>query len=160
MVTEVTFLGVIFDSRLTWEPQFCKMQVKAYKRLNLLRHLSSLWQKPSPNIMKHLFSAIIRPIFEYGSMCYVNAAKVQLEKLQLLQNQALRVITKSPQFMSIKDLHDCTGTLKIRDHLISHAKSQLHTMKKNSPIIHEVVHNFENVKHIRMNPSTLDILTH
>ena len=109
--------------------------------------------------MKHLFSAIIRPIFEYGSMCYVNAAKVQLEKLQLLQNQALRVVTKSLQYMSIKDLHDCTGTLKIRNHLISHARIRLHTMKRNSPIIHEVMQDYKNVKHIQMNQSTLDVLT-
>ena len=38
IVAEATYLGIIFDSRLTWEPQFRKMTTRAYKRLNLLRH--------------------------------------------------------------------------------------------------------------------------
>ena len=37
IVAEATYLGVIFDTRLTWEPQFRQMTTKAYKRLNLLR---------------------------------------------------------------------------------------------------------------------------
>ena len=81
-----------------------------------------------------------------------------MEKLQLIQNQALRVVTKSPQYMSIKDLHDCTGILQIRDHLIQHARKRLHTMKRNTSILHEVIQDYENVKHIHMNSSTLDII--
>ena len=158
MVTEITFLGVIFDFRLTWEPQFRKMTAKAYKRLNLLRHLSSLWKKPSPNTMMHLYSTIIRPIFEYGSICFVNAAGIHIEKIQLLQNHALRVVTKSPQYMSIKDLHDCTGTPYIKNHLITHARKQLHTMRQNSPIICKVIQDYDSIKHIQMNPSTQDVL--
>ena len=127
--------------------------------LNLLRHLSTLWKKPSPNIMLHLFNSIVRPIFEYGSVGYVNAAEVHMEKLQLIQNQALRIVTKSPQYISIKDLHDCTGSLHIRNHLILHARRRLHTMKQNSPIIHEVMKYYEKVKHIKTNPSTLDVIS-
>ena len=39
VVSEATYLGVIFDTRLTWELQFRKMTTRAYQRLNLLRHL-------------------------------------------------------------------------------------------------------------------------
>ena len=54
IVAEATYLGVIFDTRLTWEPQFRQMTTKAYKRLNLLRTLSSLSKNPNPNTMIHL----------------------------------------------------------------------------------------------------------
>ena len=128
MTHEITFLGVTFDSRLTWEPQFRKMTTRAYKRLNLLRHLASLWKKPNPNVMIHLYNSIVRPIFEYGSICYINAAEVHMDKLQLIQNQALRVVMKSPRYMAIKDLHDCTGSDLIRKHLISHAQRRLDTI--------------------------------
>ena len=37
IVPEATFLGVTFDSRLTWEPQVRNLVSKAYKRLNLIR---------------------------------------------------------------------------------------------------------------------------
>ena len=92
IIAEATYLGVIFDTRLTWEPQFRSMTTKAYKRLNLLRNLSSLSRNSKPNIMIHLYKSIIRPIFEHGSISIINAAEVHLDKLQLLQNQALRVV--------------------------------------------------------------------
>ena len=100
IVAEATYLGIIFDSRLTWEPQFRKMTTRAYQRWNLLRYLSSLSQKPNPNTMIHLYRSIIRPIFEYGSVCIINAAEQHLGKIQLVQNQALRIITKSPRYMT------------------------------------------------------------
>ena len=158
IVHEITFLGVIFDSRLTWEPQFRKMTEKAYKRLNVLRHLSTLWKKPNPNVMLHLYKTLVKPIFEYGSVCIANAAGVHLDKLQLIQNHALRVITKSPQYMSIKDLHDCTGEKPIKQHLITHAQNRLAAMRRNSPIIHAVLDEYEKVKHIHENLSPLDAM--
>ena len=63
-----------------------------------------------------------------------------------------------PQYMTIKDLHDCTGTPYIKNHLITHARKQLHTMRQNSPIICKVIQDYNSIKHIQMNPSTLDIL--
>ena len=139
IVPEATFLGVTFDSRLTWEPQFRKMTTKAYKRLNLLRHLSSLSNSSNPNTMIHLYRSIIRPIFEYASICIINAADVHLDKFQLLQNQALRVVMKCPGYVSIKDLHDCTGSYLVKSHLIMDAKHRLEIMKKRSPIVGKVI---------------------
>ena len=158
IIAEATFLGVIFDTRLTWGSQFSKMTTKAYKRINILRHLASLCTKPNPNTLIHLYRSIIRPIFEYGSLCYINAAEVHLEKLQLLQNQALRVVMQSPKFTSIKDLHDCTGSSLIKDHLISDARHRLQTMRKNSPLIQNVMTDYQTVRHIHENASPLDIL--
>ena len=45
---EADFLGVKYDSRLTWEPQIKKITAKAYKRLNLLRAVSALSTTPNP----------------------------------------------------------------------------------------------------------------
>ena len=58
IIAEATYLGVIFDARLTWEPQFRKMTTKAYKILNLLRHLSSLSNTSNPNTMIHLYRSM------------------------------------------------------------------------------------------------------
>ena len=134
------------------------MTAKAYKRINILKHLASLSTKPNPNTLIQLYSSIIQPIFEYGSLCYINAAEVHLDKLQLLQNQALRVVMQIPKFTSIKDLHDCTGSTLIKDHLISHAKHRLNTMQKNSPLIQKVIIDHQALQHIPENASPLDII--
>ena len=60
---EVVFLGVIFDQRMTWEPQYRKLTARAYKRLNLIRRISSLAKSPNPNILAHLYQSLILPIF-------------------------------------------------------------------------------------------------
>ena len=122
IVTEAIFLGVTFDQRMTFEPQFRKITSRAYKRLNLLRRISSLAKEPNPNILSHLYRSLIIPIFEYSSICTISAAEVHTDKLQLLQNMALRVVTNSPRYISTHDLHDCTGFETTKCHLISYAK--------------------------------------
>ena len=108
--------------------------------------------------MIHLYNSIIRPIFDYGSICIINAADVHLDKLQLLQNQALRVVMNCPRYVPVKDLHDGTGTHVIKSHLISDAKHRLQVMRKNSPIIGKVLSQHQALSHIRENASPLDII--
>ena len=158
IVTEAIFLGVIFDQRMTFEAQFKKTTTRAHKRLNLIRRISSLSKKPNPNILAELYKTIIVPIFEYSSICTINAADVHIEKLQLLQNTAMRTITNNPAYITINDLHDCTGFQPIKSHLISYAKLRLDTMRQNSTILEKSIHEFEQVRHIHENRSVLDIL--
>ena len=107
--------------------------------------------------MISLYKSIILPIFEYGSVCFINAAEVHHDKLQLVQNQALRVVMKCPRYVATKDLHDCTGSVNIKNHLISDAKHRLQIMRKNSPIIGKVIAEHQTLRHIQENASPLDI---
>ena len=158
LITKVVFLGVTFDQRMTWEPLFRKLVVRAYKRLNLLRRISSLAQDPNPNLLAHLYQAIILPVFEYSSICSICAADVHIEKLQLVQNMALRVVMSSPRYTSLKDLHDCTGFKPVKAHLTSFAKRRLDAMRKSTRILESSILDYNNVKHIQTNQSPLDIL--
>lgn len=160
LVQEVNFLGVIFDQRLTWEPNTRKIVEKGYKRLNLIRMISSQSANPKPDLLSNLYKATIRSIFEYGSISYINAADVHLEKLQSLQNQALRVILKMPAYVSIADLHDASGIPFIKDHLTNFARMRLARMRESSPIIHESIERYNLVGNIQENSSVLDILSH
>ena len=81
-----------------------------------------------------------------------------MEKLQLIQNQALRVVMQSPRYTSIKDLHDCTGTSLVKNHLVKHAENRLQMMRKNSPLIQSVVTEYQALRHIKENASPLDVL--
>ena len=158
IVPEATFLGVIFDSRLTWEPQVRQLVSKAYKWLNLIRVLSSCSKKSSPERLASLYMSIIRPLFEYSSLCIVNAAEVHLAKLQLIQNQSLRVVLRMPRYVSIKDLHDSSGFKPIRDHLVSFARGRFSSMRRLSPLVEETLSNYNSVSHIETNASCLDLI--
>ena len=156
--SEAVFLGVTFDQRMTWEPQFRKLATRAYKRLNLIRRIRSLAKEPNPNILAQLYQSLIVPIFEYSSICIINAAEVHLEKLQLIQNMALRAIMSCPRYISIRDLHDCTGFVPLKDHLISFAKKRLDSMQKNSPLVAKPIHKYGLLRHINTNKSPLDVI--
>ena len=155
---EAEFLGVIFDSRQTWEPQTRKMLTKGYKRLNLLRSVAALTKRQKPENLLRIYNATIRSVFEYASLCVINAAETHLEKLQLLQNQALRVILKTPAYIAIKDLHDCSGLPRIKSHLISFAKKRLNAMKGVSLLINKIIEEYRTVQHINENESLFDII--
>ena len=105
-----------------------------------------------------LYRATIRTIFEYCSVCIISAAETHLQKLQLIQNQALRVILKTPAYVSIHDLHDCSGLGKIKDHLKEFAQKRLESMKVQSPLIEKVMEDYSHVKHIKENASILDVI--
>ena len=149
---------MIFDSRQTWEPQTRKMLTKGYKRLNLLRSVAALTKRQKPENLLRIYNATIRSVFEYASLCVINAAETHLEKLQLLQNQALRVILKTPAYIAIKDLHDCSGLPRIKSHLISFAKKRLNAMKGVSPLINKIIEEYRTVQHINENESLFDII--
>ena len=131
---------------------------KAYKRLNLIRILSSISKKSNPDRLATLYKSIIRPLFEYSSLCIVNAAEAHLAKLQLVQNQSIRVILRTPRYVSVKDLHDCSGINPIIDHLVSFARGRFVSMRKSSPLIAETLRNYNSVRHIRENASCLDVI--
>ena len=156
---EADFLGVKFDARLTWEPQFRKMVAKAYSRLNLLRAISAASKTaPSPNVMRDLYQKTILSIFEYSAICIANATETHMRKIQIIQNQAIRVMLQTPAYVSIDDLHDCAGLLTVKPYLIGCAKKRISAMEKSSPLIKDVIEEHKRVSHIRENPSTLDII--
>ena len=61
--TEAEFLGVVFDSYMTWEPQTAKIISKAYSRLNLLRVVAGLTKKKNPSLLVKPYQSIILSLF-------------------------------------------------------------------------------------------------
>ena len=107
--------------------------------------ISALSNKHNPNMLATLYTSVIRTIFEYRSIGMINAAETHFEKLQLVQNQAMRIMMKSPAYVSVNDLHNCTGLPRIKSHLIEFVKMRVEAMKIASPIIWESINAFTKV---------------
>ena len=143
---------------MTWEAQTAKMVAKAYNRINLIRIVSGLAKKKNPTLFVKLYQAIILSIYEYSSICMINAAECHLEKMQVQQNQALRCVLSLPAYVSVKDLHDGSGVKQVKDHLITFARMRLRAMRQSSQIVNDSIKKFNNVRHIQTNCSPMDIL--
>ena len=72
----------------------------------------------------------------------------------------MRIRMKSPAYVSVNDLHNCTGLPRIKSHLIEFVKMRVEAMKRASPIIWESINAFKNVQHISENSSVLDVIGH
>ena len=144
---EATFLGVKFNASLTWEPQIRALITKAQPRLNLIKAMTTASNSDNIAMLLKLYKAIVRPIFEYSSIAHVNAANCHQIKLQRIQNAAIRSILKLPVYISTDILHDASGLPPLHDHIIQFGKRRLQSMKRRSPIVQEVVEQFETVAH-------------
>ena len=155
---EAIYLGITFDSRLSWEQQVTKMANKAYGRLNLLRAMVGLSSKSNPNLLSQLYSSTIRSIFEYASLCVVCTADMHMKKLELIQNQALRIILKVPAYIPIEVMKDGAGQDSIKAHLIKFARNRVKQLSQSSPLARKTIENFKQIRHSQYNFSTLDAL--
>ena len=155
---EATFLGVKFNSSLTWEPQIRALIAKAQPRLNLIKALSTSHGSNNIEMLLKLYKAIVWPIFEYSSIAHVNAAQCHQIKLQRIQNAAIRSILKLPAYIHTDILHDASGLPHLHQHIIQFGKKRLQTMLRQSPILQEVVDQFNQVSEVTTWRSPLEYL--
>ena len=148
----------MFDSKLSWEQQITKIANKSYRRLNLLRAIASLSPKHNPTLLAELYNSTIRSIFEHSSTCIVSAVNTHIEKLQLIQNEAQRIILKVPAYMPIVRMNDSGNQINVKDHLILMAKTKIRRLYETSPLVKATVEKFRKIKPSPYNTSPLDIV--
>ena len=88
-----TVLGMVIDSpRLTWVDHLKKLITNIYRRLDILKAFSSSTWGSSAKMLRSFYIAYVRAKIDYGCVLYNNTRKNLLEKLDILQNKALRMI--------------------------------------------------------------------
>ena len=76
---EVKFLGMIFDSKLTWAKHIDDLKLKVKKSLNLLKVISGFdWSADKKSLLR-IYDALCRSKLEYGCQIYSSASKSKLE---------------------------------------------------------------------------------
>ena len=86
------------------------------------------------------YKAVMRPALEYASSVWSPiASSTSINKLQVMQNAALRTATGCTQDTNIQHLHDETLTLPIHEHLQLHAsqyKQNIHHIPYTNTLQH------------------------
>ena len=110
MTTHPKILGLTLDPKLTYNIDLAA--TKARKTINILKVLTSTkWGKHKETILA-TYKAITRPVLEYAST---------IDKLQIVQNTALRIATGCTHDTNTQHQHDETNVLPIHQHLQLHA---------------------------------------
>lgn len=90
-VEVVRYLGLWFDTKLTWRIHVKKVETKCKKVINVIRCLSGLdWGADRTSLMT-MYYALVRSAIDYGCMVYGSASSTQLKVLDRVQSQALRL---------------------------------------------------------------------
>ena len=114
MATHPKVLGLTLDPKLTYSTHINNISVQAHKPLQIMKALTAtVWGKQRNRM---------RPALEWASSIWSPlASSTCTNKLQVMQNAALRTATGCTQDTHIQYMHDETLTLPIHGYLQLHA---------------------------------------
>ena len=122
MATHPKVLGLTLDLKLTYSTHIHNISVQAHKPLQMINTLPATgWGKQKETLMA-TYKAVMRPALEYSSSIWSPlASSTSNNKLQVMQNVALRTATGCTQDTNIQHMYDETLILPIYEHLQLHA---------------------------------------
>ena len=101
-VFKAKYLGILFDNRLNFLAHIKILEVKIAPLVGILNKLK--YFLPSSALLK-LYYALIHSHFNYGLAVWGSTYPTYLNKLKLLQNKAIRIVTFSHMSTSSKPLY-------------------------------------------------------
>ena len=128
---QVKFLGITFDSQLTFKihlEDILDHFNTGYYRLRLLANKK--WG-PSPSTLIEIYQQCVRQIFEYGSISTIITSDYIISKIQRLQNKFIPLAIRLPKYICSKLLRDCSGLPYVKDRLLSCPSNSLDRITQN-----------------------------
>ena len=135
---QVKFLGITFDSQLTFKQHFEDILDSCNIRYHRLRLLANKKWGPSPSTLIEVYKQCVRPVLEYGSLSAVTTSDNIISKIQRHQNKFIRLALRFPKYICSKLLHDSTGLPCVKDRLLSCATKSLDRIAQN-PLVEESI---------------------
>lgn len=96
-ISEIKYLGVIIDSKLNFKTHLDYICKKIAKKLYFFRRIRN---KLSVGTSIKIFNSIVKPHFEFCSTIMLMFNNEMVNRLQILQNKAMRIILKKNRFVS------------------------------------------------------------
>ena len=122
MATHSKVLGLTLDPKLTCSTHIHDISVHAHKHLQIIQALTA----PGLGKQKERLMATYKAL-HYASLIWSPlASSTSINKLQVMQNAALRADTGCTQNTNIQHLHDETLTIPIHEHLQLHVSQYKH----------------------------------
>ena len=131
MATHRKVMGLTLDPKLAYSTRIHNISVQEHKTLQMIKARTATgWGKQKEALMA-TYKAVMRPALEYASSIWSPlASSTSINKLQVMQNAALRTATGCTQDTNIQYLHDETLIVPIHEHLstrhITNRKHNIH----------------------------------
>ena len=110
-VSVTKFLGMIIDEHLTWKPQIKHLSSKISRNIGSINKIKYYLPK---HALKTLYYSMIYPYLLYGNIVWASTYKTNINRLQILQKKAIRIITNSDYLSHTSDLFEKEKILTIK----------------------------------------------
>ena len=114
-VTCFKYLGVQIDVNLKWKEQINNICRKVCTSLAVMRRVKPFVPRSS---LITIYNTMVLPHFDYAITIWSSCSVINLNKLQKLQNTAMRIILSVPYRTHINDMLRTLGFMNIRDRII------------------------------------------
>jgi hypothetical protein len=134
-------LGVLFDTMFTFGPHCLRTAKRAQLRNNVLRALTSTSWGHSKETIIATFKAIGKSVLNYAAPVWIpNTKSTNVDHLQRVQNEALRIATGCHKMSCVDHIHHETKELPIQRHCDLLAAQFLAACAQQDHPCHEMYH--------------------
>ncbi len=110
-VTSIKYLGGILDDHVTFDEHVDYIIFKSSKKLGILRRSKEYLNNST---RKLLYQSLVLPHLDYCDTVYMCTTEKNLQKLQLIQNSAFRIILEADIDTNTKDMHKTLNLVTLK----------------------------------------------
>ena len=103
-VKETMYLGVIIDTKLSFNSQIQLLKNKAKTRLGPIKNMATTQKGVGYNILHTFYKATTRSLIDYAAPTLTNLSERQTQSLETIQNNAMRLMLGAPMWTRICNL--------------------------------------------------------
>lgn len=111
------FLGITLDERLNFAKHFSNIECRAAKRINIIKIFCHKSWHLNHSTLLNIYRALIGSIFNYSFFCIKSVAHTNIQKLQIIQDRAIRCIYREQWNCSSYALEKLSGVLSVKKRL-------------------------------------------
>ena len=117
-VTTHKYLGVIIDQKLNFQGHIKYLRERANTRLSTMRFMTSLEEGAGYHVQRAFYMACTRSLIDYSSPGLANLSEKQFKSLEVVQNNATRLMLGAPMWTKTCNLNMECGlpSLQMRIH--------------------------------------------
>lgn len=127
------YLGVWLDSHLRFGTQVRYLRERAATRTNILRALSKQNTGASYRVLRAFYTHAIRSIIDYCAPCLCSLSPALTKKLEVAQNDALRVILGAPPWTRLTNLRLESGFPSLHHRILARTSTVVGKFMKQQP---------------------------
>ena len=113
-VTHFKYLGVVIDNKLNFNEHFKHITQKCARRINIIKCIAGKDWGADRSTLLQLYISLIRPILDYNAFLFDDIATQKIDSLQIIQNDALRIVTGAFRTTNTYNLHIDTNLPLLR----------------------------------------------